>query len=617
MKIENKQWRVADLIQNLDSIKKPKFQRKKRWVISPKFNKAKKACPSYSEYIKFLYETRNSVDVISFGTIIHSNKQIYVNIDGNNRINAIINFIEQPLYILNEKFNDEIRNLRKFLSMEIINNLSYNTLSKFRRLNDLHSISKYIEKLSRDEYNELEDTLIVVQKKLLFPDESTFTESVYLNINIFSNGNSDDYNNIFTSINTHSSSLSENELLASLLYTQNIEFDTTTNVHNFHIKKEIKKYYNERDVGEVLITSPNDFTKEINIFDFMIGLQNYLSRDEIIPVYNASSLGLIFKIFKIIKNISKINQNSFDNFNFINFTNLMIKMNNILKKIFEKIFTKKLNNKLFGSEFKVFSLITNNNLYFLCISILSLIKLKIEEKDIVKKLHIAILYHIYVIHLTRKSSLDDEDEEDDDDILILKDKDSFKYMSGGSHVDLICKKIYDSEPNYLYKMIDKNIYRKLLNKVIEKNIINKDKESNKRGKRRNLNIIHKTFYSMFFKSKVPYDMINNEFSIEHIIPFSTKFNGELDLDRIGNLFPISLNYNKQRSNKHIGNYKHICNDYYDLFLNKLCTEDEYDKIIYYKTKTKPIMMNNEEYKKLCIKNEKYLIDEILNYLFNS
>ena len=75
--IQNLTWTTDDLIKNQKNIIKPKFQRKKRWLDTPDKNNKK---PSYSEYIKFLYRTENSVDPISFGIItsVFSNVLILV-----------------------------------------------------------------------------------------------------------------------------------------------------------------------------------------------------------------------------------------------------------------------------------------------------------------------------------------------------------------------------------------------------------------------------------------------------------------------------------------------------------------------------------------------------------
>ena len=59
----------------------------------------------------------------------------------------------------------------------------------------------------------------------------------------------------------------------------------------------------------------------------------------------------------------------------------------------------------------------------------------------------------------------------------------------------------------------------------------------------------------YYKGKIPTNMLDNEFSIEHIMPNSSEWEGELDKDRIGNLIPIISEINSQRGNKHINSYK--------------------------------------------------------------
>ena len=49
-------------------------------------------------------------------------------------------------------------------------------------------------------------------------------------------------------------------------------------------------------------------------------------------------------------------------------------------------------------------------------------------------------------------------------------------------------------------------------------------------------------------------LLNNEFSIEHIIPNSSDWEGEIDKDRTGNMIPIIASLNCGRGNKHINYY---------------------------------------------------------------
>lgn len=607
--IENKQWSVKDLIKNvkLNKIIKPKFQRKQRWIVNPIKHK-KKSPPSYNEYIKFLYRTKNSVDVISFGTIIINNVQLFINIDGNNRINAIIKFIKKPLMILSDVLSDEIKILNEYIDNDIINNISYDEICNFRRLKDITSIIEITNSLERKEYDRLEDIFIDIQKKLLLDDDSKFTESVMLNINIFNNGSYEKYNEIFKSINTHSNELSENELLASMLYSNNIELKQDNEI-NYKIIKEIKRFYNKRDENEVLFNNLNDFTKVINIFDYMVGLQNYLHNEKnIIPQYDSNGLGLIFKLYKIIYNKSLLNNESFDELNIEYFTKTLVHMNNILSDIFNIIFSRKLNDKLFGSPLNISKHFKKNNLYILCVSILSLLKNNKDEKYIIFNLIHPVIYHILIKYIPNQ-------DKDCEITTLLKDKDKLKYEAGGSYIDNLCKKIYKNDFEYIFTSINKDLFEKLLKKIIF-NIKNVSYEKlKKRNKRRQLNLVHNILYSIIFKQKVPIDWLKSEYSIEHIIPFSASYKGDIDLDRIGNLFPLRLDYNKKRNNKHITEYKKICPEYYDVFIKNICNENTYNTIIEYNNR-KPNIIDNDIYNSMCNKNEETFIKIFLDYLFD-
>ena len=62
-------------------------------------NSKKENVPSERKYIEFLYDTCNSVHAITFGV----DKFKLSNIDGNNRINAIVHFVDEPLSLFPEK----------------------------------------------------------------------------------------------------------------------------------------------------------------------------------------------------------------------------------------------------------------------------------------------------------------------------------------------------------------------------------------------------------------------------------------------------------------------------------------------------------------------------------
>ena len=114
-------------------------------------------------------------------------------------------------------------------------------------------------------------------------------------------------------------------------------------------------------------------------------------------------------------------------------------------------------------------------------------------------------------------------------------------------------------------------------------------------------------------------MLSEEYSIEHIAPNSSNWNGELDKDRTGNLIPIITKINSQRGNKHINSYKNsdkkseeeikFCEFIKDIIPN----DNVYDTII--KHNRRPTIKNNEKYNEICQKNEKLYKENFINCLF--
>ena len=102
--IDSTVWTIEQLQSFYKDIKKPKFQRKMRWTVKPTSNDK---ISNFKEYIDFLIKYKNSQIPIALGEYINNNKRKFSISDGNNRIHAIIYFLQCP-YKTHDKYYDNI-----------------------------------------------------------------------------------------------------------------------------------------------------------------------------------------------------------------------------------------------------------------------------------------------------------------------------------------------------------------------------------------------------------------------------------------------------------------------------------------------------------------------------
>ena len=101
-----------------------------------------------------------------------------------------------------------------------------------------------------------------------------------------------------------------------------------------------------------------------------------------------------------------------------------------------------------------------------------------------------------------------------------------------------------------------------------------------------------------------------------MLPFSCSWDNQIDIDRLGNIFPILESLNRERSNKHIREYKKLDEKTNFLkYLDKLIPTDKiYDTIVNHND-TKPHIFNSDEFNRFCEKNETRLVDCFLEKIF--
>jgi hypothetical protein len=619
--IKNEQWYVKDLVARIakGEICKPKFQRKRKWDILPK----KDTIPSERNYIDFLRETKNSVHPITFGL---ANAK-YTNIDGNNRINAIVHFVKNPFDIYPEylelinNFLTAISSLQKnilqdllgiFSKMSYADIMNYKTLKKYftETINEEDIYTKYL-KGNTDEFEPIIDKL----QKELSNGTDRFDYNVTINVNIFEGYSTEELCNMFSKINKHSSALTARELLASILFTKT-DFVIEDKVFEAELRQILIENYTQlhNSEGEILELYNFDENAPINAYDFIIGFELIaFNKSKIINNKSVgvsiSGLSVFFKVFNTI--YDGLN----DKFTSANVNDFIKKINeaiNILNKVERFIAIENITSispKIFSSCHKKIMSLNTNNQTILLLSVIGLItNFKILDTDIVRFIRQLVLGHFMITEIHSKEQRDMYYR---DDIFSLD-------CTSGTFVRELFTKIYKT-PQVLMNKLTKHKMSNILDILIQENV-NTDISPPKN--RRTRKFWEGALIQSYYNIKMPQLFLNKKYWIEHIFPFSSIVEPPtsviIDIDRLGNIIPIIDEINSKRGNKHIREYSKLNEgtDFIKHLSDIIPPSEAYDTIITHASgPTPPKIINPAAYSALCSANEKKYRDIFLNQLY--
>ena len=618
--IKVEQWSVkfiSDKIKNKE-FKKDKYQRPIKWVVltSPKK-------PSIRSFIDFLNETQNSVHAITFGV---QNKD-YSNIDGNNRLNAIMHYLEKPF----EVYPEHLDTLNEFIKLtysaeihdtmiSIFSKLTYNDIITFQYQtyfedNDEEELYEKHLKIHRDAweiffFGSSKKNIESFKNKFKINDTINFND-VKININLFEGYSNTELNDVYLKVNQYNSSFTELELLAGRLYNiDDFEIDSCNITIKNNINNSLTVFYSQRSAAEKLQCYNYDNASIMNAYDFIIGYQNYTSDGcKFIERVDNKGLSLFFKLYKaIFKNLD----NTFTTNNVNEFILKIEQSVVILNKVHDKLFPNTLTDKVFKNNIKKIDTLMKNNIYIIIASIIGYLNKQTEQDVIVKSIEKSILFHWFV-----RDVLNNDDNKQN-----YTHADKIIYEAGGGVVNNLADKML-TQPNLISDKITKELMGKVIDTLIQQNIKNithefRDNGKDKHDRRKTRPYYENALMLNYFKQKVPCEYLKNEFWLEHIIPFSSEWNDQIDHDRLGNTIPIIDIINKKRRAKHIKEYdvieKDINTNFMTFIKDIIPVYEIYDKIVSHDA-VKPKIINNELFKLLCEKNEQNYKDEFLKNIF--
>jgi len=616
-RIKNEQWPIKELAAMIlkGEIDKPKYQRKRKWSKFPK----KENFPSDRKYIEFLYSTRNSVHPITFGQV---GDRVY-NIDGNNRLNAIMNYLEEPFILFEEKTNELTKYITEKINPEVAKEVE-NIIKKMRY--DEVMVFKYNSYFIEKGYTELFDTHLKPLRDEIEPffekmidslkidSINRFDSDVVINVNLFYGNSTEELSEVFWQINKYNSGLSEQESLASTLFTIT-DFKIENELTEYEIQQQVEQYYTENSRDEKLNCYVyNKANEPLNAFDFIIGFQNYSNNKcGMIEKNDNDGTSLFIKIFKIMYKKGKLYCEAFTSENINDFIKHIENVIDILEKISQRIFMKELvnggngSNKLFDAVNKKLTSLKKNNKYMIISAIIGYIKNGVCEEVILRSIEKCILYHFMV------NSLENKEKQKD-----YKTKDEILHDAGGNYIDNKANRFL-SHPQDISDNITEDVMRNLINDLVNENTINRDYETRSNGKskydkRRPRKMHEKILLYYYYVNNIPTKFLKHNFWIEHMFPFSCSWENQIDIDRLGNIMPIINTINKDRGNKNIREYKKLDEEGFLQFIKIIPSEKLYDEIVSEENR-KPHIEDSEKYNSHCFENEKELIESFLKVMF--
>ena len=604
--VKNESLYVQELLQLISEKKiiKPKFQRKKKWDTLP--NKKNQA--NEQDFIEFLYQTQNSVHSITLGQKVQDGGYYYTNIDGNNRLNAIYHFMDRPFEI----FPDYIIEILTFIETTFSDDKKERIKELFKTITYTNFINlkfrSYFNELGEEDlYNEclkphrdsLEELIEKVQEKLKI-DRKPFDTVVKINVNKFDGYDTGELCQIFENINKYNNKLTGNELLACQLYNEE-GFEIKDRLMLTSLREEVKQYYINKSEGEVL---PCHQVKEddlINAYDFTVGLQNYChnnykyGENYIIEEFKIGDDGLAL-FFKLFQTLNDKLENNFTTENVNNFIDNIKFSCEILLECYHNIFPKKI--KLFNDSCKKkFKALKKNHMRVIISSIMGYKKNLTRKDDIIISIEKTLLYHFNVSDI--------KDQENKDELLPY---DILHFPGAGQYIDNLSKKLLNN-PSIISDKITKDHMRLLLETLLKENL----KEEKPRS-RRNRKFFEKCIVYYFYKQMMPTNLLSQEFSIEHIVPFSSLNKETIDIDRLGNIVPIIAEMNNKRRNSHINKYLSKYERFLSYIKPIIPSISDYDNIVNHNDNL-PKINNREIYNTFCEKNENTYIENFLVNLF--
>lgn len=272
-------WSIREFVKCFEGkqLIKPRIQRLKRWKDDDN-----------RDYVLFLLKWRESAMPFLLNERIVDSQKVYYLFDGNNRANAILDFVLKPLFF----FGDLIPKVLPETVKELLHNIPLAVLTKPRynlaKLYREYELKMDAPTLEQDE--QFEELLVQV-------DGWKFLD-VHLSMTIKQNLTDEEMCSLYTSINKGGKVLSKQELLASITFpVKYYAADLGTYYQPF--VANITSYYGDMCIHEKLNVEQFG-SNSLTLFEVLVAFQMYLSQTYhfILPYSGEEEKDVVFSLYE-------------------------------------------------------------------------------------------------------------------------------------------------------------------------------------------------------------------------------------------------------------------------------------------------------------------------------
>lgn len=495
-------WNISDfhkLAIKEQQVIKPRIQRQKRWTTEGNKN-----------FILFLVKRRKSIIPFLLNEKIIESRKYYFLFDGNNRANAILDFMLAPLKLFPELIPDSLSDFRAFLeelSLETLTQPRYGLIDFFEDVHKRHpeEVLPEATKTLSKEFDKILDAVCAWK----------FSE-VQMATTIECNLSDDDMCDIYTAINTGAKVLTKQELLAGSTF--HIKFTRSDLPDYFdRLVGYLSDYYGKMSDNEKLTMEKSGSEERMTLFEVLVSFQTHLAATyDFIPDYTGEKdKDLVFSMYEYLggtfdpKGASRV-------YTILKDIEYVIEG---IRRAYDELYDPALMGQI---KMKSYYPGAKKNHVIL----MGMFLLHNKERDVRSEFRRLVVFHDLLGVSKHKKEYSDP---------LNCSSLGMEKMKG------IAKKLeehkrFDSMPTVEDVV---GLYRELLG----------DREPAE--KRKPMNRIKALALSAFYNYGIPSHRKSEPHDVDHIVPFTTKDKSEVDICRLGNLQLIPLSVNRSRGRKPI------------------------------------------------------------------